>query len=92
MISKRGRPQSWAYLLVAGGLFLLAGNLGLLGWVGDWLWAPLFLVAAGAFLLWRRGTRPTPSEAGRDVTTRNGTFERTPNRAWRKGRGRTGRG
>lgn len=31
MISKRGRPQSWAYLLVAGGLFLLAGNLCLLG-------------------------------------------------------------
>lgn len=54
MISERRRPQSWAYLLVAGGLFLLAGNLGLLGWVGDWLWALLFLAGGVGFLYYYR--------------------------------------
>lgn len=54
MISEHGRPQIWAYLLVAGGLFLLAGNLGLLGWVGDWLWALLFLAGGAGFLYYYR--------------------------------------
>jgi hypothetical protein len=42
--------RSWAYLLVVGGLLLLAAQLGWLSWMTSWLWAALFL-AGGAFLL-----------------------------------------
>lgn len=42
--------RSWAYVLVVGGLVLLAAQLGWLGWMSSWLWAALFL-AGGAFFL-----------------------------------------
>lgn len=44
--------RSWAYVLVVGGLLLLAAQLGWLGWMNSWLWAALFL-AGGAFFLLR---------------------------------------
>lgn len=46
----REREDRWAILLIAGGILLLAGNLGWFGWVGDWLWAVLFLGGGAAFL------------------------------------------
>ncbi len=42
-------PNRWAYLLVAGGLVLLALQLGWMSWFSDWLWALLFLGGGAAF-------------------------------------------
>src|SRR5690606_11552027 len=42
-------PRQWAYLLIVGGLVLLAMQLGWLGWLSDWLWAAVFLAGGAAF-------------------------------------------
>lgn len=51
------RSRLLAALLIGGGLFLLAANFGLLGWVASWLWAVLFLVCGTAFLIAYRDDR-----------------------------------
>lgn len=51
---RQGRPRSWAYLLIAGGLFLIASNLGLFEWMSQWVWAALLLVVGVAFVYYYR--------------------------------------
>src|SRR5690606_17328765 len=41
--------NGWAWLLIAGGLALLATQLGWVGRLNDWLWALLFLGGGAAF-------------------------------------------
>lgn len=47
----------WAYVLVIGGLLLLAANLGWLARVGGWLWALAFMAGGVAFLQHYRRSR-----------------------------------
>jgi hypothetical protein len=49
MTRQDGSPNRWAYLLIAGGLFLLALQLGWLEWFRDWLWALVFAAGGAAF-------------------------------------------
>lgn len=51
MTPKHIDTRSWAYALVAGGVLLLAAQLGWLGWMSSWLWAALFLLGAAFFIL-----------------------------------------
>jgi hypothetical protein len=51
MTPKYTDTRSWAYLLVGGGLLLLAAQLGWLGWMNSWWWAALFLAGGAYFLL-----------------------------------------
>lgn len=51
MTSKHTDPRSWAYVLVVGGVLLLAAQLGWLAWMNSWLWAGLFLAGGAYFLL-----------------------------------------
>lgn len=44
------RSRVWAYVLIIGGLVLLAANLGPWGWLGRWPWALVFFAGSGAFL------------------------------------------
>lgn len=56
MTSEQGNGRILAYLLVVAGLFLLAANLGWLGWVSSWFWAVLFLAGGVAFFVYYRTT------------------------------------
>src|SRR5690606_20159035 len=49
MTRREDEPRQWAYLLIVGGLVLLAMQLGRLGWLSDWLWAAVFLAGGAAF-------------------------------------------
>lgn len=49
MTRREDEPRQWAYLLIVGGLVLLAMQLGWLGWLSDWLWAAVFLAGGAAF-------------------------------------------
>jgi hypothetical protein len=51
---RQGRLRTWAYVLIAGGVFLLAANLGLLEWMSRWVWAVVFLGAGAGFLVYSR--------------------------------------
>lgn len=48
--------RSWAYVLVVGGLLLLAAQLGWLGWMTAWLWTALFLAGGVGFIYHVRNT------------------------------------
>ncbi len=50
MTLQHNRSKLLAILLIGGGFFLLAANLGWLGLFANWLWALLFLVGGVAFL------------------------------------------
>ncbi|HZW27870.1 MAG TPA: hypothetical protein VFF08_05425 [Trueperaceae bacterium] len=50
MTPQVGKHNRWAYLLILGGLALLALQLGWASWFSDWLWALLFFAGGAAFV------------------------------------------
>lgn len=57
MRSDNGTNKFLAYALIAGGVIVLAANMGWFGAVGQWVWALLFLAGGAAFLYYYTSDR-----------------------------------